>query len=84
MLDPSHACTNPTLQVLLDHTPHTTWPLHAISLDKLSPALLVDMAVLDEVGLVGFSDEDGSTGSDDVGRIVVLLGHSVQLTTHRK
>ena len=40
------------------------------------------MAVLDEVGLVGFSDEDGSTGSDDVGRIVVLLGHSVQLTTH--
>ena len=41
------------------------------------------MAVLDEVGLVGFSDEDGSTGSDDVGRIVVLLTllHSVQLTT---
>ena len=42
------------------------------------------MAVLDEVGLVGFSDEDGSTGSDDVGRIVVLLGYSVQLTTHNR
>ena len=39
------------------------------------------MAVLDELGLVGFSDEDGSTGSDDVARIVVLLGHSIQLTT---
>ena len=42
------------------------------------------MAVLDEVGLVWFSDEDGSTGSDDVGRIVVLLGRSVQLTTHSR
>ena len=54
------------------------------SLDKLSPVLLVEMAVLDEVGLVGFSDEDGSTGSDDVGRIVVLLGHSIQITTHSR
>ena len=43
------------------------------------------MAVLqlDEVGLEGFSDEDSSTstGSDDVGSIIVPLGHSVQLTT---
>ena len=48
---------------------------------KLSPMLLVDMAVLqlDEVGLEGFSDEDGSTstGSDDVGSIIVPLGYSV-------
>ena len=73
MFDPSHV-----------HIISTPGPLHAISLDKYSLALLVDMAVLDEVGLVGFSDEDGSTGSDDVGRIVVLLGHSVQLTIHSR